>query len=866
MCFDKVCRFMLTWGVALTLLSGCLSGRQPTPTPSLRVQTRTDSTVADIKLGRMSGVRVTDVAGGELRLEPGVTTGVYTSTVIAVEFPFNSVAIHWGGEVPAGSELRVEVRVEAEKDGWSGWQSLSDATWIPDKEQFYPETPLLLYGGRSLQYRVSFHASPEGASPVLTDITLVFMDTTSGPTTLQGKMMSRAAATTSHGVPAPPVIPRAGWGADESYRTWEPEYRPVSKIVVHHTVTPNNYSEEQGAAWVRAIYYYHAVTLGWGDIGYNYLIDKYGNIYEGRYGGPGVVGGHVYGYNYGTAGVAFIGTYGNYANSIEPTSASLDALVALSTWEASRSYINPLKRATFKGTAIPNLGGHRDYPPFSTSCPGDLLYAQLATVRQRVWERLRTYLPQYAVEWQAWEGLPDEALETGKTYQLHMRIRNVGHLEWAADGDHPVRVGYHWLDKAGQVIAQPPQEDLRTSLPHPVAFGEVCDLDSVAVKVPDHPGTYTLAWDMVHEGVTWFHDADRNSPLLKIAVRVETPPAESVIANGGFEYDGDWTIYETAHPARYVSSPVHSGARSLQTGIAELSENVYSYSSAEQTFVVPADEHVTLAYWYLAQIKAGDYAYVYLRPTGGWWQVLRIVRQDTPGWTRAIHSLDAYAGQQVTLRFGTFNDGQDGVSAMYVDDVRLQSGGGTPTPTPTNVPTSTPVPAPTSTPLPTPTFTPSPTPPACREIAVNGDFEADGGWTIINTPVEAHYTDLFAHSGTRSLQLGIADPAANRYTYSSAEQHFAVPAGHRARLSFWYNMPDGGGDGDYGYFVLRPDGSTWRVLRIVRERTEGWQHIEADVSHYASTGFTLRLGVRNDGGSAAAVMYVDTLSLQVCLP
>ena len=88
---------------------------------------------------------------------------------------------------------------------------------------------------------------------------------------------------------------------------WDPEYVPVKKIIVHHTVTSN--SDPDPAATVRSIYYYHAVSLGWGDIGYNFLIDRQGRIYEGRYGGNAVVGGHALTWNYGSVGIAALGNY-----------------------------------------------------------------------------------------------------------------------------------------------------------------------------------------------------------------------------------------------------------------------------------------------------------------------------------------------------------------------------------------------------------------------------------------------------------------------------------------------------------------------------------------------------------------------------
>ena len=150
----------------------------------------------------------------------------------------------------------------------------------------------------------------------------------------------------------------------------------------------------------------------------------------------------------------------------------------------------------------------------------------------------------------------------------------------------------------------------------------------------------------------------------------------------------------------------------------------------------------------------------------------------------------------------------------------------------------------------------------------NGDFEGDGGWTIPITPYRARYTRDASYVGDRSLQLGIADPAADRWSYSSAEQRVAVPAGRRAKLRFWYHMPQSGGAGDYGYFMLRPDGGSWRVIRIVRDSTSDWTPLEVDVSHYGGQVFALRFGARNDGlrDGVTAVLYVDRVSVEACLP
>ena len=211
-------------------------------------------------------------------------------------------------------------------------------------------------------------------------------------------------ATAAATVTQTPVITRAGWGADESLRfdaegeeIWEREYFPIQKLVVHHTAMGDN--DPDPAATVRGIYYYHAVTQGWGDIGYNFLIDSAGRVYEGRYSrdyapgatptgddgtGRGVVAGHTRAYNAGSVGVGLLGTF----DTRGPTPATRDALVRVLAWASARYgldplgeglYVNPINGATFHTNTI---AGHRDYSP--TACPGAVLYAMLPDIRQRV--------------------------------------------------------------------------------------------------------------------------------------------------------------------------------------------------------------------------------------------------------------------------------------------------------------------------------------------------------------------------------------------------------------------------------------------------------------------------------------------------
>jgi flagellar hook assembly protein FlgD len=183
----------------------------------------------------------------------------------------------------------------------------------------------------------------------------------------------------------PGIIGRAQWGADESIVRAAPYYAArVRFAVVHHTAGTNSYTAAQSAAIVRGIQRYHVLANGWNDIGYNFLVDKYGQVFEGRGGGidRNVVGAHAQGFNTGSTGVSLLGTYG----SSRISSAARSALVKLLAWRLDVAHVDPLAQLTWvsggnpeypAGTVVPlrAISGHRDTGP--TSCPGSALYGQL---------------------------------------------------------------------------------------------------------------------------------------------------------------------------------------------------------------------------------------------------------------------------------------------------------------------------------------------------------------------------------------------------------------------------------------------------------------------------------------------------------
>jgi len=191
---------------------------------------------------------------------------------------------------------------------------------------------------------------------------------------------------------SPAIVPRSGWNADESIRKNEPQYADAVRFaVVHHTAGANTYTRAEAPAVVRAIELYHVKANGWNDIGYNFLVDRFGTVYEGRYGGVdrNVVGAHALGFNTGSVGVAVIGTYGD----APPPDAAMDSLARLLAWRLDLAHVDPLSTLSVvsggserykAGTTVTlrAISGHRDTG--LTACPGDGLYSRLGSLTARV--------------------------------------------------------------------------------------------------------------------------------------------------------------------------------------------------------------------------------------------------------------------------------------------------------------------------------------------------------------------------------------------------------------------------------------------------------------------------------------------------
>src|SRR5262245_5307157 len=183
--------------------------------------------------------------------------------------------------------------------------------------------------------------------------------------------------------PKPPVVTRTEWGCPDGQITTHGSlsYTTVTHLIVHHTAMGNETPDSDWPAIVRDIWNFHVFERGWADIGYNYLIDPNGVIYEGRSGGDNVVGAHFSGVNAGTMGVAMLGDFTNEAPTIE----ALNSLKKILAWKCDQRGLDPTGKSPHGASQLNlnTISGHRDGPG-ATECPGESFYPLLPAIRAEV--------------------------------------------------------------------------------------------------------------------------------------------------------------------------------------------------------------------------------------------------------------------------------------------------------------------------------------------------------------------------------------------------------------------------------------------------------------------------------------------------
>lgn len=376
------------------------------------------------------------------------------------------------------------------------------------------------------------------------------------------------------------------------------------------------------------------------------------------------------------------------------------------------------------------------------------------------------------------------------------------------------------------------------------------------------------------------------------------------IGNTGFEFSGYWSLLEGLgyYPSSYSTAVAHSGLRSVRAGIVNLADNSLSDSLVRsQPVYIPFGSAATLQLWLyplsgeaatLAPAETpldsdfGDATLLYdaqfvrvLNSSNAVIGTLLYIRSNNAFWTYHQFDLSAYAGQTIKIEIGVYNDGTQGVTALYADDVSLQLCDSFPPPPPPPPPDET-----------------------CTNQVENSGFEYNGSWGIPYTPYPAGYSADYAYQGSRSMRTGIPlYSSSNVYSYSDAWQTVYIPASATsAQLHLWLlprseeaalttdgNTPDPepaspppasgtiweeqplAPEAYDAQYVLLLDPATGAILETLLwwqpRSSSSWIRRDFDLSRYAGRSIRLQVGTYNNGYGGRTVMYVDQVVVETCI-
>ncbi|MEK7672295.1 MAG: N-acetylmuramoyl-L-alanine amidase [Patescibacteria group bacterium] len=405
---------------------------------------------------------------------------VFISEELESDFTFTSVGGSWQEITPEGTHLEAEIRTQSDGE-WSSWTELEeeeDAFATADAGSQAKYAMASTNGAQKIQYKFVLYGDGNRV-PVVKNVEWTFINAAKNPRPKASIQPKFAAATTATAEGnnnlllmaletsnLAGVVSRNSWGANESLRymddntlepvlvdvtdsefyekykdelrfskvvegdengnkyLWPLQYpEKVKKFVIHHTATTSNLDNPEQA--IRDIYYYHTVSRGWGDIGYNYVVDQQGTVYEGRFGGEGVIGAHSGPGNNGSIGIAMLG---NYQDNPIPE----ETIVKLSQFIYKKAKIHGIAAegvSTFRGKNMANIFGHRDI--MSTACPGEFLYQKIPVIRSLASERFNLkdkFVKDY--DFQDQSEIYYLEMKPEQTLDVSLKLQNIGKVAW----------------------------------------------------------------------------------------------------------------------------------------------------------------------------------------------------------------------------------------------------------------------------------------------------------------------------------------------------------------------------------------------------------------------------------------------------
>lgn len=548
-------------------------------------------------------------------------------------YPFWALGASWDGTVGEWPVIQVQVS----EDGVTWSDTVQMAAQTEDGGQPTRDdrlfTALIFTSGESF---VRFQTTDIAGVPgTVSGLSFLYIDPTDGPWEDDLSSVPQpaiSAFTLNDDTLAPPeIVTRAQWGANETWRfasfgeIWPPEYETVSHIIVHHTATANRPVDVPGA--IRSIYYYHAVEQEWGDIGYNYLVDHNGRIYQGRYGGQDVIGGHAFQYAVGSSGISVIG---NFMSTSLPEAAK-SALVSISAW-VGRDLDLTGGSDFHEAPELPTISSHRDVN--GTSCPGNMLWNELPSIRQLAAQTLDTGV----LETGAPAGIaPGDRVrvqtDTGGALNIRSSANGTvtgsianGDLAWVTDGPtttgganwyqiDPIDSGpTGWVSAAFLIVDPPPFPGDGTGYPFGlnIRFASTGNLRrgpttsaAVVASVPANSLAYVMMGPLEGDGLDWYQ------------VRVMD------VADG-------WVASSLIEPVPFDDSPAAAFAIGDYV-VTTQSVNVRARPGLAQGVTASAPSGATFEVT-VAPVAVNGYVWygAYGAPYGGGWIVENYLRETTP--------------------------------------------------------------------------------------------------------------------------------------------------------------------------------------------------------------------------------------------
>ncbi|MBA2359470.1 MAG: N-acetylmuramoyl-L-alanine amidase [Actinobacteria bacterium] len=471
--------------------------------------------------------------------------GQRTLASVAAPERFNMVGLHWRG--PG----RVQFRVRTTSGRWTRWR---DARGEPDdlpdrgtdearrREGWRIGSPWWTGTANRLDVRVR---------GVVRRLRAHYVWSPEEPSLERSLQMAGS----------PKIVSRRAWGANEAIRRKKPDYAPrLTAAIVHHTAGAAPASPAQSAAIVRGVYAYHVRGNGWDDIGYNFLVDRFGQVFEGRYGGleRNAIGAHALGFNKGSVGVALLGRY----DGTQVSPAARNALVQLLAWRMDVAHVNPVSNTSFVSAGNPKyrkgapiwlraVSGHRDTG--YTSCPGSLLYGQLRTVARSAAALglPKLYLPEvegslgqfvsFSAELSA--PLPWTVTVTDPSGKAVATGTGFGtDVQWTWDSRFATAAGYRWRISAGPEV-RPAAGALGTSVAAAVIEGLSAEPAGFTPNGDMRTDSTTISYDLASAAsVRVDLQTDQGAPLTTLQTGSRPAGRHTVAWNGEGYPDGRYRV------------------------------------------------------------------------------------------------------------------------------------------------------------------------------------------------------------------------------------------------------------------------------------------------------------------------------------